>query len=157
MQRQRLHILFKSKILLAGLAGAALLAGCGQPQEPPQPAAPPPTSERPATPPGSSGAAPGITLTQADADRAVTLSRGQVVEIRLPAERTEGLAWIPAQNLLPTMSTDGVPQFDDDTGTEIWRFVGLEPGHAHLVFEYRLMSDPNAPPRETVTYHFDVE
>lgn len=149
--------MFQQKILLAGLASAALLAGCGQPQEPRQPAAPAPAAEQPATPPGSIGAAPGLTLTEADTDRAVTLARGQVVEIRLPAERAEGLAWIPAQNLLPTMSTDGVPQFDDDSSTEIWRFVGLEPGHAHLVFEYRLMADPNAPPRETVTYHFDVE
>lgn len=149
--------MLQRKILLAGLAGAALLAGCGQPQEPQQPPAPPPTAEQPATTPGSIGAAPGMTLTQADADRAVTLPRGQVVEIRLPAGRAEGLAWIPAQNLLPIMSTDGVPQFDEASGTEIWRFVGLEPGHAHLVFEYRLMSDPNAPPRETVTYHFDVE
>jgi predicted secreted protein len=86
------------------------------------------------------------------------------VEVRLPADRSRGFTWIPAGNMLPVMTTDGVPQYEsaDDApeyapGTEIWRFIAREPGHAHLVFEYRRPLEADAPPRQTLTFHFDVE
>jgi len=155
--------MFFLKGALGAILAAALLAGCGQPQEP---AAPPPAAQpapQQATP-ESARAAPTITLTDADADGAVRLQRGQVVEVRLPADRVSGFSWIPAQNLLPIMSTDGVPLFETDAdapptapGTEVWRFIGRERGHAHLVFEYRRLTEPEAPPHQTIMYHFDVE
>jgi predicted secreted protein len=145
---------------------AVLLAGCGQPQEPAAPAAPGPAAE--AEPqrmtPEQSRAAPTLTLTDADADRALAVQRGQVVEVRLPSDRAAGFAWIPAENVLPVMSTDGVPEFESEegapgnaSGTEVWRFIGREQGHAHLVFEYRRLTEPEAPPHRTIVYHFDVE
>lgn len=159
---------FSLQRTLGAVLAAVLLAGCGQPQEPPAPA--PPPAAQPAQPapqqvvPDSPRAAPTITLTDADADGAVRLQRGQGVEVRLPADRLSGFSWIPAQNLLPIMSTDGVPLFETDEnaaphapGTEIWRFIGRERGHAHLVFEYRRLTEPDAPPHQTIVYHFDVE
>jgi predicted secreted protein len=148
-------------VLCAFLAGG-LLAGCGQPQEPPAATPPPPAAAPEAQPltPDRPRSAPVVTLTDADADRALSLQRGQVVEIRLPADRASGYAWIPAENMLPVMSTDGAPLFENGNGaagTEIWRFIGREPGHAHLVFEYRRLSDLDARAERTVVYHFDVE
>jgi predicted secreted protein len=150
---------------------ALLLTGCGQ-QQPTEPAAPtaapatepqaepeaqPPVAERPR-------AAPTVTLSEADADRHVRLERGQVVEVRLQADRVSGYTWIPKHNVLPVMSTDGVPQYEIDeaagpgaTGTEIWRFIGREPGHVHLVFEYRQPFGGDMPPQESIVFHFDVE
>jgi predicted secreted protein len=153
---------------------ALLLAGttdCGQ-QQPTEPAAPaaapgtqpqaqpeeqPPVADRPR-------AAPSVTLTEADADRHVRLERGQVIEVRLQADRVSGYTWIPKHNVMPVMSTDGVPQYEIDEatgsgapGTEIWRFIGREPGHVHLVFEYLQPFGGDMPPQETIVFHFDVE
>jgi predicted secreted protein len=149
---------------LGAVVTAALLAGCGQSQEPPATAAPAAQPESRQALPEASRAAPIFTLTDADTDRAMGLQRGQVVEIRLPADRVSGFTWLPAHNPLPIMGTDGVPLFETDAdaspdapGTEVWRFVAREPGHAHVVFEYRRPHESGAPPRQTVTYHFDVE
>lgn len=151
----------------AGLIAAALLAACGQQQEPP-PA--PATSSPPAAaqsanveqaPTAQRRAAATVTITDADDGRAVALQRGQVVELRLNADRAAGFTWIPVQNVLPVMNTDGVPLYESDgdhaAGTEIWRFIALEPGHAHLVFEYRRPFEPGTPPQKSITLHFDVE
>ncbi len=157
--------------LVAVTAAAALLVGCGQKQEQQQPAAPAPAASPPAaaapeveTPPERPRAAATLTLTEADADRAVALKIGQVVEVRLTADRVAGYTWIPARNLLPVMGTDGVPEYETEEGApestpgiEVWRFIGREPGHAHLVFEYRRPFEPDAPPHQSITYHFDVE
>lgn len=152
--------------LCAGLFAAVLLAACGQQQEPP---AGPATSSPPAAVPSSSAAqapaaqphAATVTITDADDGRAVALQRGQVVELRLRADRAAGFTWIPVQNVLPVMNTDGVPLYESEgdatAGTEIWRFVALEPGHAHLVFEYRRPFEPGTPPQKSITLHFDVE
>ena len=149
---------------LGAVVTAALLAGCGQSQEPPATAAPAAQPESRQALPEASRAAPIFTLTDADTDRAMGLQRGQVVEIRLPADRVSGFTWLPVHNPLPIMGTDGVPLFETDAdappdapGTEVWRFVAREPGHAHVVFEYRRPHESGAPPRQTVTYHFDVE
>jgi predicted secreted protein len=84
--------------------------------------------------------------------------------VRLPADRPGGYIWIPLGGVLPVMSTDGVPEYEPDAaapdtapGTDVWRFVGRDAGHAHIVFEYRRPGDPDAAPERTVTYHFDVE
>ena len=148
-----------------------MLSGCGQQQpaeqappaaapqdaQPAQPEAAPPRAERPR-------AAPTVTLTEADADRHVRLERGQVVEVRLEADRVSGYTWIPTHNVLPVMGTDGVPQYEvdeaagaDAPGTEIWRFIGREPGHVHLVFEYRQPFGGETPPEGTIVFHFDVD
>lgn len=151
---------------LGAVVAAALLAGCGQSQEPPATAtaAPAAQPESRQALPEASRATPVFTLTDADSDRAMGLQRGQVVEIRLPADRVSGFTWLPAHNPLPIMATAGVPLFETDAdaspdapGTEVWRFVAREPGHAHVVFEYRRPHESGAPPRQTVTYHFDVE
>ena len=149
---------------LCALVAAALLAGCGQSQEPPATAAPAAQPKPQQALPEPARAAPIVTLTDADTDRATRLQRGQVVEIRLPADRVSGFTWLPAHNPLPIMGTDGVPLFETDAGaspgapgTEVWRFIAREPGHGHIVFEYRRPHEPGALPGQTVTYHFDVE
>ncbi|HRP34582.1 MAG TPA: protease inhibitor I42 family protein [Gammaproteobacteria bacterium] len=161
---------FPKAWLAAGLCAAFALAACGRSQDPPAGAAssPPPAATQPAdaepsrpAPGGQPRAAATVTITDADDGRAVALQRGQVVELRLKANRTAGFTWIPVQNVLPVMNTDGVPLYesegDDTAGTEIWRFIALEPGHAHLVFEYRRPFEPGAPPQKSITLHFDVE
>jgi predicted secreted protein len=151
-------------VLLAG----AVLAGCGQQQEPPAapPAAAPPAAETaaPRGAPETTRSTATITLTEADEGRALTLQRGQVVEVRLTADRLAGFTWIPAQNALPVLATDGVPLYEKeegaaerDPGIEVWRFIGRAPGHAHIVFEYRRPFEPDAPPQQSITFHFDVE
>lgn len=155
--------------MIALAAATALMVGCGQKQEQPSPAAPaaaPPAAAPPAveSTPERQRDVPTLTLTEADADRAVTLTAGQVVEVRLAADRVAGFTWIPAHNMLPVMGTDGVPEYETEEGApenapgiEVWRFIAREPGHAHLVFEYRKPFDADAPPSQTITYHFDVE
>lgn len=155
-----------SRALPAALLALGLLTGCDRSEAPPAADAPAPQAEaRPAQQVAKdSPSAPTLTLTEADADRAVTLRPGQVVEIRLQADRAAGFSWVPAQNPLPVMNTDGMPRFEGDeraaadtSGTEVWRFIGRKAGHAHLVMEYRRLAEPDAPPRQTIAYHFDVE
>ena len=155
-----------SRALPAALLAMVLLTGCSRSEPPPAADAPAPQAEtRPVQPAAAdSPSAPTVTLTEADADRAVALRPGQAVEIRLQADRAAGFSWVPAQNPLPVMSTDGMPRFESDehaaadaSGTEVWRFIGREAGHAHLVMEYRRLAEPDAPPRQTIAYHFDVE
>lgn len=162
----------------AVLLAAALLTACGQQQ----PSTPPEAADRAAAEapaPGPAEAAPGeepqplfpektraaptVILTDADADRAVNLHKGQVVEVRLPADRASGYTWIPAQGMAPVMNPDGVPQYETDEaagadapGTEIWRFIAGEPGHAHLVFDYRRPLG-GEPAQQSLTFHFDVQ
>lgn len=162
-----LHQLSWKSGVVGVLLAAIALAGCGQSGEPPagQQAAPPAAdagARRDAS--GTPRTPPTLTLTDADEGRAVMLQRGQVVEVRLPADRAGGFTWVPAQHMLPVVSTDGVPQFEADEaggpnapGTEVWRFVGREAGHAQLQFEYRRLDDPDALPRQTIAFHFDVE
>lgn len=160
---------FEAGMIVLAATAALLMSGCGQKQEQPAPAAPaasPPPAATPAVEatPGEQRAAPTVTLTEADADRAVALAVGQVVEVRLSTDRVAGYTWIPAHNMLPVMGTDGVPEYeteegapDNAPGIEVWRFIGRAPGHAHLVFEYRKPFEAGAPPGQTITYHFDVE
>jgi predicted secreted protein len=152
--------------ILASVLAAGVLAGCERSQEPPVAVVERPAAERPGSPPmpESERAGPAFTLTDEEDGRGVILRRGHVVEVRLPADRASGFTWIPAGNMLPVMSTDGVPRYetsngasDDAPGIEIWRFIGREPGHTHLVFEYRRPLEADAPPHRTVMYHFDVE
>ena len=155
-----------SGALPAALLTLGLLTGCGRSEPPPAADTPAPQAEtRPAQQAAKdTPSAPTLTLTEADADRAVTLQPGQVVEIRLQADRAAGFSWIPAQNALPVMSTDGMPRFEgeeraqaDASGTEVWRFIGRETGHAHLVMEYRSLAEADAPPRRTIANHCDAE
>jgi len=157
--------------LCAALLAAALLAGCGQqsPQQatPAAPAAAPSPAADALPPPAipeKPRAAPTVTLTEADEGRALRLQRGQVVEIRLSADRPAGYTWIPAHNALPVLATDGVPEYETEEGREtsapgieVWRFIGREPGHAHLLFEYRRPFEADLPPQASLTFHFDVE
>jgi predicted secreted protein/predicted small lipoprotein YifL len=155
---------------LAAVLAASALAACGQPQTPPPVDAPQPQPQETARPKeesrptiaGQPQAAPVVTLGAADDGRAVSLQRGEVVEVKLEADRASGFSWIPAQSLLPFMGTDGLPVYEEPAGAgapglETWRFIGLEPGHAHLVFEYRRPLAPDAPPQKTLTFHFDIE
>jgi predicted secreted protein len=157
---------------LAAVLAASALAACGQPQTPPPAAAPQPQPPQQETAPPKEEsrpamaerpqAAPILTLRAADDGRAVSLRRGEVVEVKLEADRASGFTWIPAQSLLPFMGTDGLPVYEEPAGAgapglETWRFIGREPGHAHLVFEYRRPSAPDAPPQKSLTFHFDVE
>ena len=153
--------MFNSTVIRSGLALGilGLLVACGQQPPPPaQPAQPAQTEPEPA---GQRPAAAAFTLTNAEADQALRLQRGQVVELRLTADRTTGYTWIPTHNMRPLMSTDGIPQYEDAgpgaPGTEVWRFIALEPGHVHLVFEYRRPLEASAPPAGTLVYHFDIE
>lgn len=152
--------------VVAGLA-AVLLPGCGQQAaEAPTPAAVPtaPSAEAPPPPQDRERAAPVMTLTDADDGRTLSLRRGEVFEVRLPAERIAGYAWIPAENPMPVIGTDGVPLYEVDEGLpdsapgiEVWRFIGRSAGHAHLVFEYRRPWESDTPPHRTVSFHLDVE
>lgn len=156
--------------LFAGLA----LAGCGQ-QEPPAGTAAPVATPQPETPPtgqrqtpqgqvqqptaDQARSAPVVTLTEADQGTALSLQRGQVVEIRLESDRAGGYAWVPAENALPVLAADGAPGYeaqDGAAGVEVWRFIAREPGHAHLVFEYRRPQEPDGAPQKSLVYHFDV-
>lgn len=146
-----------------------LLAACGReapPPPPPLPAAAPATAPMQQPPPATTQghAAPAVTLTELDGDRAVTLKRGDIVEVRLKADRISGLTWVPAADVQPAMRTDGMPQYEPDetaaehtAGTEVWRFVAQHSGHVHLVFEYLSPFDRGSAPVATVVYHFDIE
>lgn len=148
-----------------GLSCLVLLAaGACSREDVPAPAAEAPAAA--ATEPTTEVAAvavPKVVLTDSDDGRAVRLQRDEVIEVRLPADRASGFTWIPAEHLLPVMRTDGMPRYvpvepaaPDGPGIESWRFVALEPGHAHLVFDYVQPLGGVAPVR-TVTFHFDVE
>lgn len=150
------HIRFIAGVAVPIVLAAMLLAACGQEQ--------PPDAERPPLFTTKPRAAPSVILTDVDADRAVSLQQGQVIEVRLPADRASGYTWIPAQGMAPVMHPDGVPQYEpgeaaraDAPGTEIWRFIAGEPGHAHAVFEYRRPLGGGEAPQQSITFHFDVQ
>lgn len=158
---------FRTGVVLGAMA---LLAACSPDAPPPQPpaaapaAAPAAPAPAPAEASGPAATAADITLTEADGDRAFTLRRGKVVEVRLKADRISGLTWVPTANVQPAMRVEGMPQYEPDetapehtAGTEIWRFVAQQSGHAHLAFEYRRPFDREAPPAASVIYHFDIE
>jgi predicted secreted protein len=162
------HQIYSASGLSAALLAATLLTGCGQQPEQQQQATPAAPAAADALPPPAipekPRAAPTVTLTEADEGRALSLQRGQVVEIRLSADRPAGFTWIPAHNALPVLATDGIPEYEtqegrehSDPGIEVWRFIGREPGHAHLVFEYRRPFEADLPPQASLTFHFDVE
>jgi len=159
---------------LVALSGALLLTACGQRAEPPDttppPIEPPAAAERnaPEAEENDTAAAAAdeesrITVTDEDDGRSLRLQEGQVVIVKLPADRAGGMTWIPAGNALPVVTTDGLPGYEPDTGAggagpglETWRFVAKEPGQAELVFEYRDLQ-AGGPPLKTVLYRFDVE
>lgn len=155
----------------AVLCMLALLAACSPdaPPPPPPPAAAPATAPAapgptPSPPAGQDAAVAALTITAEDTDRAFTLRRGDLVEVRLEADRISGLTWVPTANVQPAMRVEGMPQYQPDesapehtAGTEVWRFVAQHAGHVHLVFEYRRPFDREAPPVATVIYHFDIE
>lgn len=108
--------------------------------------------------------APTVTLTDADADRTITLAEDEVVEIRLPADRESGYTWIPARHLLPVFRAYGVPEYEKDESAEaaaptieIWRFMAEEAGTAELVFEYRKPLDGDQPAEQTLVFRLQAE
>lgn len=107
---------------------------------------------------------PTVTLTDADAERTITLAEDAVVEVRLPADRENGYTWIPRRHLLPVLSAYGVPEYELDESAqesapaiEVWRFMAEEAGTAELVFEYRKPLGNDEPAGKTLVFHLEVE
>jgi predicted secreted protein len=157
----------KAAFPIACALALVLQAGCERQAAAPEPTPRPaeaapaareaPTAETPR-------AAPMAVVTDADDGRALKLRPGEVFEVRLQADRVAGYSWIPANNPMPVVGTDGPPLYETEEGApeqapgiEVWRFIGRNVGHAHIQFDYRKPWEGDAPAERTVTIHVDVE
>jgi inhibitor of cysteine peptidase len=124
---------------------AVALGACG-PSRPNQPAEP-------------------LVLTENDSGRAVTISAGQEITVRLASNPTTGYRWALVASNEGVVQALAEPAFIRDEshpgavgvgGVEVFRFRGVRSGHQTLSLEYRRpWEDPTLPAR-AVSYQIAV-
>lgn len=109
------------------------------------------------------GALKDIVVTERDSGAAVTLGRGQALEVRLEGIPGTGYSWYPAQFdpsvLSPAgESTEGQtgPRVIGGPATKIFRFEARAAGRTSLEFHYKRIWEKDRPPLRTFTIVVEV-
>lgn len=96
--------------------------------------------------------------------RSLTLTVGQPLVLRLPANRSTGYRWKLVTEP-KVLKTEGEPRFEQNpsadnmvgvSGNEVWHFLALQQGIDLLRFEYRRSWEEVEVPARIVTYHVNV-
>ena len=85
-----------------------------------------------------------LTLTEKDADKEVTMNRGDLLTVSLPANPTTGYSWgvlMTPEGLLSEkesryQSSDQMGNLMGSGGVTIWRFRAVKSGSTQLSFSY---------------------
>lgn len=100
-----------------------------------------------------------LTITEAQADKTMTVRRGTAFEIRLKANATTGYSWrfepLP-EDLLSLKSSTYVPTPTEpgvvgSGGTQVYRFVAAQPGSGDIDFVYER---PFEKGKDVTRFHF---
>lgn len=126
------------RTLLALLAFAALLSGCGWLYNP-------------------WGAYPPRTVTTENSGAEVKLSHGQRLFVRLPFKAEPGFEWSLREPQIGAVKPEGAPAQDKEAGLEVWTFTPVRDGEQTLRLEYRQTYDYLTAPAQAVSYNVTVE
>jgi predicted secreted protein len=106
-----------------------------------------------------------VRVEEQDSARAIELTVGQILEIRLPTFPARGLTLSLGSNVTPVLRLAGTPSHNDDTvaggvsGTgsyEAWRFQAMQSGTVKVQMNYRLQWETTGAPTRAVTYEVTV-
>lgn len=110
----------------------------------------------------SSGAKSGLTLTQNDDGRHLDVRDGDIIVVKLKANRASGFGWVMADSTGDVLVRAGNPAYVPNAtkngkvgsgGIETWRFRAVHPGDQTMRLEYRRPWERNIPER---TMRFSV-
>lgn len=108
----------------------------------------------------------GAPLTSADNGKAVTLSVGDPLVIRLTANHTTGYQWVVVQDGGAVLKQTGESEYQLDPagpgivgsgGEEIWRFKAAAAGEATLKLGYQRPWEKGAEPAQTYSVRVTVK
>jgi inhibitor of cysteine peptidase len=107
---------------------------------------------------GLNSAGSTLIITTKDSGHELRVSPGQVLQIRLPSNRTTGYSWSLANPSSAVLKPRGTPTYERKTstagagGTELWEFVAVQGGHQTLHFEYRRQWEKSTKPAKTISF-----
>lgn len=109
------------------------------------------------------GALKNIVITERDSGAAITLERGQAVEVRLEGIPGTGYAWYlvhcdPAVLSPAGETTEGRtdPRVIGGPATKVFRFKAVAPGRTPLEFHYKRIWETDKPPLRTFSAGVEV-
>jgi len=109
------------------------------------------------------GALKDIVITERDSGAAITLERGQAVEVRLEGIPGTGYAWYlvhcdPAVLSPAGETTEGRtdPRVIGGPATKVFRFKAVAPGRTPLEFHYKRIWETDKPPLRTFSAGVEV-
>ena len=113
----------------------------------------------------SCAARPPVVVTTAEEGRAVTLSPGDELIVRLAANRTTGYRWQLADDPAPVLASEAEVTYEPleagdgrvgAGGNDVWRFRAAQPGEAELVFEYWRPWERSPTPADSISFAITV-
>lgn len=121
------------------MLAATLLAGCIPNQ---------PSTMNPSSAPQT------LRLNSSDNGKTVSLSKGDILEVVLPANPSTGFTWVSTVPLEPVLQVMGIAQFEADSaaigagGKLTLRYQAAQVGQTQLALAYRRTFE-NLPPAQT--------
>lgn len=104
----------------------------------------------------SSGTKSGLALTQSDDGRHLDVRDGDIIVVKLKANRASGFGWVMADSTGDVLVRAGNPVYVPNAskngkvgsgGMETWRFRAVHPGDQTMRLEYRRPWERNIPER----------
>lgn len=104
-------------------------------------------------------------LTPSDSGREIDTTVGQVLELKLPSNRTTGYGWVEQSAGAMILERCGEPDYETDKapegmvgvgGMEVWRFKAVKVGRETLRLEYIRPWETNVPPAKVMLFNVVV-
>ncbi len=105
----------------------------------------------------SSGSKDRLYLTEADDSRNIDMRDGEIIVVKLKANRASGFAWVMVDSTGDVLVRAGNPSYVANAstngkvgsgGVETWRFRAVRPGEQTMRLEYRRPWERNVPERK---------